>query len=144
MPVLVFLSVGIKSATMKLQLLQPLPDVVERWGGLWSYSCFWYESLNGVIKNFVHGTRFVCSQVQHCLWHFYLLQVTPNTSAYWLLKSYQLRQSGWWGLGLHWHRVGQGCMESWGWKFKSIRYPDSNKITILPYMGDNHLLNKHY
>ena len=56
--------IGTKSVTMKLHLLQHLPDVVERWGGLWAYSCFWYESLNGVLKNFIHGTRFVCSQVQ--------------------------------------------------------------------------------
>ncbi len=48
---------------MKVHLLQHLPDVVEKWGALWGHSYFWYESLGGVLKRFVHGTRFVCSQV---------------------------------------------------------------------------------
>ncbi|XP_062507954.1 uncharacterized protein LOC134184309 isoform X2 [Corticium candelabrum] len=48
---------------VKVHLLQHLPDVVEKWGALWGHSYFWYESLGGVLKRFVHGTRFVCSQV---------------------------------------------------------------------------------
>jgi hypothetical protein len=48
---------------MKLHILQRVPDVVERWGGLLAYSMFRYESLNGILKNFVHGTHFVDSQI---------------------------------------------------------------------------------
>jgi hypothetical protein len=54
---------GIKATTMKLHILQRVPDVVERWGGLLAYSMFRYESLNGILKNFVHGTHFVDSQI---------------------------------------------------------------------------------
>ena len=35
---------------MKVHLLQHMPDVVHKWGGLWEYSCYWYESLNGTLK----------------------------------------------------------------------------------------------
>jgi hypothetical protein len=31
---------GTKAVTMKMHLLQHLPDVVEKWGGLWGHSCF--------------------------------------------------------------------------------------------------------
>ena len=49
--------------TMNVHLLQHLPELVERSGTVWAYSCFWYESLNGILKRFVHGTRYVDSQV---------------------------------------------------------------------------------
>ena len=49
--------------TMKVHLLQHLDDVVEKWGPLWAYSTFWFESLNGMLGKYVHGTRFVLSQV---------------------------------------------------------------------------------
>ena len=48
---------------MKVHLLQHLPDVVEWWGPLWAYSTFWFESLNRMLQKYVHGTRFVYSQV---------------------------------------------------------------------------------
>ena len=53
----------VTSGTMKVHLLQYLPDMFEKWGTLWAYSCFWFESLNGLLKKFVHGTRYVSSQV---------------------------------------------------------------------------------
>jgi hypothetical protein len=60
-----FFVAGVRSATMKVHLLQHLPEVVEKWGALWAYSCFWFESLNGLLKRFVHRTRYVSSQISY-------------------------------------------------------------------------------
>ncbi|XP_062516068.1 uncharacterized protein LOC134191467 [Corticium candelabrum] len=53
---------GIENCTMNVHLLTHLPDVVRRWGMLWAYSCFWFEYINGQIRNHVHGTRYVTSR----------------------------------------------------------------------------------
>ncbi|XP_062519358.1 uncharacterized protein LOC134194453 isoform X2 [Corticium candelabrum] len=54
---------GITACTMKVHLLQHLADCVEKWGSLWAYSTFWFESLNGILRRYVHGTRFVSNQI---------------------------------------------------------------------------------
>ena len=33
------------------------------WGPLWAYSCFAFESLNGDIKEYYHGTQNMSEQV---------------------------------------------------------------------------------
>lgn len=38
-------------------------DCVRKWGPLWAWSCFAYESFNGEIKQGVHGTGNVCRQI---------------------------------------------------------------------------------
>jgi hypothetical protein len=49
--------------TMNVHLLRHLPAVARRWGPLWGFSCFWFESLNGELKKFIHGTRYINTQV---------------------------------------------------------------------------------
>ena len=44
------------------QLLH-LPDIVERLGPLWVYSCFEYENLNGELLRLVHGTCHTDTQI---------------------------------------------------------------------------------
>ncbi|KAE8747531.1 hypothetical protein FOCC_FOCC005692 [Frankliniella occidentalis] len=46
-----------------LHLLLHLPKNVEKFGPLWTTTCFPYESLNGVLKKFVTGTRYADLQV---------------------------------------------------------------------------------
>ena len=41
-----------------LHLLLHLPEIVRRFGPLWVTSCFPFENMNGIIKSFVHGTRY--------------------------------------------------------------------------------------
>jgi hypothetical protein len=48
---------------MNTHLLRHIPGVVRLWGPLWGFSCFWYESLNGELKKFIHGTRYINTQV---------------------------------------------------------------------------------
>lgn len=43
--------------------LTHIVDCVRKWGPLWAWSCFAYESFNGEIKQGVHGTGNVCRQI---------------------------------------------------------------------------------
>lgn len=49
--------------TMKVHELLHIPLFVNLFGPLWAFSCFPYESANGYVKGFVHGTRYIASQV---------------------------------------------------------------------------------
>ena len=49
---------------MKMHILQHLSEFVERSGPLWTSFSLFFENLNGVLKKFVHGTRFVFNQVR--------------------------------------------------------------------------------
>lgn len=51
---------------MNIHNLCHLVDFVKRWGPLWCWSCFAFESFNGEIKKAIHGTGNVCRQV---FWH---------------------------------------------------------------------------
>ena len=48
---------GIDNCTMNILLLKHLTGVVRSWGMLWAYSCFWFESINGQLRNHVYATR---------------------------------------------------------------------------------------
>jgi hypothetical protein len=54
---------GLRFMTMNVHQLLHLKMVVENLGNLWVYSCFFYESLNGVIARLVHGTRYAGLQI---------------------------------------------------------------------------------
>ena len=58
---------GKKHLSCNLHLLLHLPDNVRKFGPLWTTSCFAFENLNGVLKSYVHGTRYaelqICSSV---------------------------------------------------------------------------------
>ena len=49
---------GKKHLSCNLHLLLHLPDNVRKFGPLWTTSCFAFENLNGVLKSYVHGTRY--------------------------------------------------------------------------------------
>ena len=51
------LSTGPKPERMNVHMLQHLVFHVKNWWPLWAFSCFSFESLNGFLKNFFHGTR---------------------------------------------------------------------------------------
>ena len=48
---------GTNSQTMKLHLISHYVEVVRRWGPLWAYGCFPFESVNKQITKMFHGTR---------------------------------------------------------------------------------------
>lgn len=58
-----YIFAGGKSERMNVHLLRHLVLHVKHWGPLWAYSCFPFESLNGDIKKFFHGTRNMSEQV---------------------------------------------------------------------------------
>ena len=56
-----------RNLTCNLHLLLHLPDNIKKFGPLWAVSCFPFENLNGILKSFVHGSRYaemhICSSV---------------------------------------------------------------------------------
>ena len=57
------LSTGDTANRMNVHMLRHLTFHVLNWGPLWVYSCFSYESLNGELKKYFHGTRNMSDQV---------------------------------------------------------------------------------
>lgn len=54
---------GAKNMSSNIHLLLHLPDNVRKFGPLWVTSCMTFENLNGVLKSFVHGTRYAHLQI---------------------------------------------------------------------------------
>jgi hypothetical protein len=54
---------GPQYMSMNVHNLVHLADIVKRWGPLWCWSCFPYESFNGTIMDTIHGTGNVCKDV---------------------------------------------------------------------------------
>ena len=54
---------GVRHMSINVHSLQHLPLMVKRFGPLPIASCFPHESLGGVMKNLIHGTRYVDSQI---------------------------------------------------------------------------------
>ena len=48
---------------MNVHLMSHITDAVKDWGPLSMYSCFHFESMNGQLKRFFHGTRDMSKQV---------------------------------------------------------------------------------
>lgn len=68
----VLLNVFVKSAEvlygkefmgLNVHSLLHLVMCVQKWGPLWAWSCFCFESFNGEIKKSIHGTGNVCRQI---------------------------------------------------------------------------------
>ena len=57
------LSTGDTANRMNVHMLRHLTFHVLNWGPLWVYSCFSFESLNGEVKKYFHGTRNMSDQV---------------------------------------------------------------------------------
>ena len=66
--------IGENSCSMNVHSLKHLAKCVERWGPLWAYSCFPFESFNGQIKLRFHGTRCMNFKVR-----FYTLTCMYNS-----------------------------------------------------------------
>ena len=49
--------------TANVHLLLHLTECVRELGPLWVYSCFHFESQNGILKSLVHGTQHVEKQI---------------------------------------------------------------------------------
>ena len=54
---------GLLFCSINVHQLLHLPDIVERLGPLWVYSCFEYENLNGELLRLVHGTCHIDTQI---------------------------------------------------------------------------------
>lgn len=54
---------GDKEMTYNLHQLLHLPLYVKRWGPLWATSAFSFESFNGKISTFIHGTKNVGKEI---------------------------------------------------------------------------------
>lgn len=75
----------LNAMSINFHLLLHLAEVCRDLGAQWNYTCFPPESLNGVILNMVHGTRWVELQVpasiQMCLGLPDLIQNLPDSEA---------------------------------------------------------------
>ena len=54
---------GRRYMSANIHLLLHLTQCVRDLGPLWAYSCFHFESQNGILKSLVHGTRHVEKQI---------------------------------------------------------------------------------
>ena len=59
----IYLFKGATSCKMNFHLMSHLASCVSSWGPVWSYSCFPFESMNGLLKLFFHGTKNMSEQV---------------------------------------------------------------------------------
>lgn len=59
--------IGDTAQNHNVHLLQHLTHIVGILGPLWAFSCFGFESMNAVLKNLIHGTGKVISQVNDIL-----------------------------------------------------------------------------
>ncbi|XP_043472593.1 uncharacterized protein LOC122505177 [Leptopilina heterotoma] len=48
---------GLRNMSCNVHLLLHLPEVVEKLGPLWQYSCFTFEDINGKLKKLVHSSK---------------------------------------------------------------------------------------
>ena len=48
---------GGTAARVNIHHIRHLPFHVKNWGPPWAFSCFPFESLNGKLKKYFHGTR---------------------------------------------------------------------------------------
>ena len=55
--------IGFAALKMNLHLLRHMASYVLNWGPLWVFSCFSFESLNGDLKKYFHGTTNMSEQV---------------------------------------------------------------------------------
>ena len=60
----ILLYIGENGCTMNVHSLRHLVTCVRNWGPLWAYSCFTFESFNGLLKSRFHGTRCMNFQVR--------------------------------------------------------------------------------
>lgn len=58
---------GDKAMTMNAHQLRHYVYFVRRFGPLWVYSCFGFETMNGCLTNMIHGTRHIAEQVASTL-----------------------------------------------------------------------------
>lgn len=70
---------NLRYMTINIHSLLHLPEVVEKLGPLWVYSCFHFEDINGKLKQMVHSSK--CAQLQiYSGTTLYLNTFTLNTN----------------------------------------------------------------
>ena len=57
--------------TMNAHQLRHYVYFVRRFGPLWVYSCFGFETMNGCLTNMIHGTRHIAEQVYYNHYHYH-------------------------------------------------------------------------
>ena len=57
--------------TMNAHQLRHYVYFVRRFGPLWVYSCFGFETMNGCLTNMIHGTRHIAEQVYYYRCHYH-------------------------------------------------------------------------
>ena len=78
----VYIIAGPNFATMNMHLVTHVGETVRSWGPLWCYSCFGFESMNGYIKTFFHGTRQMSAQVGTTFTHvLYSTMLESNSTS---------------------------------------------------------------
>lgn len=83
---------GIEFCSINVHVLLHLADCVHELGPLWTYTCFPFENLNGLILQSVHGTRYVDTQITQFHWQYLCaskkIQALPEST----IKSFCLRK----------------------------------------------------
>lgn len=69
---------GRRYMTTNVHLLLHLTECVRELGPLWVYSCFHFESQNGILKSLVHGTQHVEKQIMSSFSYQKNLPAIPN------------------------------------------------------------------
>ncbi|KAK3922482.1 Halomucin, partial [Frankliniella fusca] len=87
---------GIRHLSLTVHQLLHLPLVVKNLGPAWVYSCFFYESLNGELRQLVHGSRHVALQICSSSSVFMNLTVMVNSLPNGRVKQFcsKLQQKG--------------------------------------------------
>ncbi|KAK3916204.1 Halomucin [Frankliniella fusca] len=70
---------GVRHLSLTFHQLLHLPLVVRNLGPAWVYSCFFYESLNGELRQLVHGSKHVALQICSSSCVFMNLTVMVNS-----------------------------------------------------------------
>ena len=73
---------GLRFCSINIHQILHYPDIVERLGPLWVYTCFEYEDLNGQLLRLVHGTNHIDTQIVNSQNQFIamikLMETLPN------------------------------------------------------------------
>lgn len=100
---------GEKSMTCNLHLISThLADDVLKFGPLFINSCFVFENMNGILKSFVHGTKYAQLQITSAVINFIHFQelrekyIRPGSEVFNFLKKIELS-------GTHRRKVKQLC-----------------------------------
>ena len=126
--------IGVKYTTMNIHLLQHLPECVKRWGPLWSYTCFHFETMNGYLKFLFHGTKDMSKQVHvYCLIYVIVSHICAFTLHSWRFRMSSCSASLQLSPSLNYHLVQCLLLQIYSMerKSKSCRIHDHGLTTFM-------------